>query len=64
MSDIEGKVAGEAMSECGQRASFNAFGVADVCTAKEATMHERAAACLAVAHAKAGRGRRVTREKV
>ena len=28
MSDIEGKVAREAMSECGQRASFNAFGVA------------------------------------
>jgi hypothetical protein len=26
MSDIEGKVAREAMSECGQRASFNAFG--------------------------------------
>ena len=27
MSDIEGKVAREAMSECGQRASFNPFGV-------------------------------------
>jgi hypothetical protein len=27
MSDIEGKVAREAMSECGQRASFNTFGV-------------------------------------
>ena len=27
MSDIEGKVAREAMSECGQRASFKAFGV-------------------------------------
>ena len=27
MSDIEGKVAREAMSECGQRANFNAFGV-------------------------------------
>jgi len=25
--DIEGKVAREAMSECGQRASFKAFGV-------------------------------------
>src|SRR6476620_1446335 len=25
--DIEGKVAREAMSECGQRASFNTFGV-------------------------------------
>ena len=30
MSDIEGKVAREAMSECGQRASFNTFGVAQV----------------------------------
>ncbi len=28
MSDIEGKVAREAMSECGQRASFKTFGVA------------------------------------
>jgi hypothetical protein len=27
MSDIEGKVATEAMSKCGQRASFNPFGV-------------------------------------
>ena len=27
MSDIEGKVAREAMGECGQRASFNPFGV-------------------------------------
>jgi hypothetical protein len=27
MSDIEGKVAREAMSECGQRASLKAFGV-------------------------------------
>ena len=27
MSDIEGKVAREAMSECGQRASFKDFGV-------------------------------------
>jgi hypothetical protein len=27
MSDIEGKVAREAMSECGQRASFKTFGV-------------------------------------
>ena len=27
MSDIEGKVAREVMSECGQRASFNPFGV-------------------------------------
>jgi hypothetical protein len=26
MSDIEGKVAREAMSECGQRASFKTFG--------------------------------------
>jgi hypothetical protein len=28
MRDIEGKVAREAMSECGQRASFNTFRVA------------------------------------
>jgi hypothetical protein len=27
MGDIEGKVAREAMSECGQQASFKAFGV-------------------------------------
>ena len=27
MSDIEGKVAREAMSECGQRASFKPFGI-------------------------------------
>jgi hypothetical protein len=31
MSDIEGKVAREAMSECGQRASFNAFGAVADC---------------------------------
>ena len=30
MRDIEGKVAREAMSECGQRASFKAFGVRGV----------------------------------
>jgi hypothetical protein len=30
MNDIEGKVAREAMSECGQRASFKSFGVARV----------------------------------
>jgi hypothetical protein len=32
MSDIEGKVAREAMSECGQRASFNIskFGAEDL----------------------------------
>ncbi len=36
MSDIEGKVAREAMSECGQRVSFNAFGVsvARICKAR------------------------------
>ena len=31
MRDIEGKVAREAMSECGQRASFKAFGVRGDC---------------------------------